>query len=178
MEHVILGLLMIQRQTLYELHRNFKRGISLFYSASYGSLQTALRKLLGKEWISCEELAENGRLKKVYHVLPQGREAFLHWMHSETPDQKLEVTVLSKLFFLGHVEHASDREVIIAEMMDKMERALAALERMEQELEGVEVPQQYRDLFHYQLLTLNYGLGAHRYARDWFGRLRVELERN
>ncbi|RJE85133.1 PadR family transcriptional regulator [Paenibacillus sp. 1011MAR3C5] len=175
MEHVILGLLMIQSQTLYELHQSFTRGISLFYSASYGSLQTALKKLLDKERVACEELVENGRLKKVYHVLPQGREEFFRWMQGETPGHKLEVAALSKLFFLGHVEHALDKRSIVAEIMDKLEQELAGLEQMERELVGGEVPERYRDIFRYQLLTLNYGLGAHRYARDWFGRLREEL---
>ena len=41
MENVILGLLIIQSLTLYELNRAFKQGISMFYSASYGSLQVA-----------------------------------------------------------------------------------------------------------------------------------------
>ncbi|MFF2886183.1 PadR family transcriptional regulator [Paenibacillus sp. NPDC057967] len=171
-----MGLLMIQNQTLYELHQSFKRGISLFYSASYGSLQTALKKLLDKERVACAELVENGRLKKVYRVLPAGREEFLRWMKSETPDHKLEVTALSKLFFLGHVEDRTDKQSIIDEILVKLERTWDGLKRMEWELEGVEVPEPYRGIFRYQLLTLNYGLGAHRYARDWFGRLREELQ--
>ncbi|RJX39079.1 PadR family transcriptional regulator [Paenibacillus pinisoli] len=175
MEHVILGLLMIQSQTLYELYQSFKRGISLFYSASYGSLQTALKKLLGKEWVCCEELIENGRLKKIYRVLPQGREQFRLWMLSETPDHKLEVAALSKLFFLGHMDDASEKQRIVGEIADKLERALEGLERTRRELERIDVPEPYRDIFRYQLLTLNYGLGAHRYARDWFGRLGEEL---
>jgi len=50
MENVILGLLMIQSLTLYELNQSFKQGISMFYSASFGSLQAAVKSLLSKGW--------------------------------------------------------------------------------------------------------------------------------
>ena len=47
MGHVILGLLMLLGpQTLYSLNKQFERGPSLFYRASFGSLQSALRGLL------------------------------------------------------------------------------------------------------------------------------------
>src|SRR5512139_1502134 len=101
MEHVVLGLLMIQSLTIYGLNRAFKQGISLFYSASYGSLQTAVKNLLGKGWIVFEERVDHGRNKKVYSITEQGRRAFYEWMLEEIPANKLEVTALSKVFFLG-----------------------------------------------------------------------------
>ena len=46
MSHVILGLLMLWPQSLYELTKNFEAGVSLFYSASTGSIKRALDGLL------------------------------------------------------------------------------------------------------------------------------------
>lgn len=177
MEFVILGLLMIRSQTVYELNQSFKTGVSLFYSASYGSLQTALKKLLEKGWVSFSEEVENGRHKKVYAVQPAGKEAFAAWMKSETPDSKLEVTALSKMYFLGLVTDAGERRDILREITDKTEQALAGLEALNRELGQMEVPEAYRGLFRYQLKTLEYGIGAHRFARDWFAKELKELER-
>lgn len=176
MEHVILGLLMLKSQTLYELNRHFGQGIALFYSASYGSLQTAIKKLLEKGLIEFEERVENGRHKKVYAVLPQGRDEFFHWMHGETPDNKLEVAALSKIYFLGLVEKAEDKQSVLKEIVGKLEAALANLESMDRGLEEVEVPDAYRDVFHYQRHTLSYGIGSHRFAADWVKRMLKELE--
>ncbi|MEK3883358.1 PadR family transcriptional regulator [Paenibacillus sp. PL2-23] len=176
MEFVILGLLQIRSQTVYELNQSFKRGISLFYSASYGSLQAALKKLLEKGWVEFAEEVENGRHKKVYAVLPAGREAFLNWMCSETPASKLEVTALSKLFFLGLIESTVEKRAILQEVKDKLDEALAELEALNQELQGVTVPKEHSVLFRYQLKTLDYGIGAHRFARDWFAREWSQLE--
>jgi PadR family transcriptional regulator, regulatory protein AphA len=173
MEFVILGLLMMRSQTVYELNQCFKEGISLFYSASYGSLQTALKKLLDKEWVEFSEEVENGRHKKVYAVLPAGREAFADWMHGETPDNKLEVTSLSKMYFLGLIESEEDKRTILREITEKTEKALGGLEALDRQLELIEVPEDFRDIFRYQRKTLEYGIGAHRFARDFFKR---ELE--
>lgn len=170
MEFVILGLLMMRSQTVYELNQSFKSGISLFYSASYGSLQTALKKLLEKGWVAFSEELENGRHKKVYMALPSGREAFMGWMRSETPDSKLEVTALSKMFFLGLIDGAEEKRAILREITEKTEKALSGLEALDRELERIEVPEDYRDIFRYQRKTLEYGIGAHRFARDWFSR--------
>ncbi len=49
MENVVLGLLIIQSLTLYDLNRAFKQGISLFYSASFGSLQIAVKNCLTRD---------------------------------------------------------------------------------------------------------------------------------
>lgn len=176
MEHVILGLLLLKSQTLYELNNAFKQGISLFYSASYGSIQIALKKLAVKELVAYEELLDNGRHKKIYAVLPEGREEFYRWMQGDTPENKLEVTALSKVFFLGLVDRAEDKRAILQELIVKMDEALSGLVTMNGDLAKLEMPDAYRDIFQYQLKTLDYGIGAHRYARDWFERLLNELE--
>ncbi|MCR2806596.1 PadR family transcriptional regulator [Paenibacillus soyae] len=177
MEFVVLGLLMMQSQTVYELNQSFKRGISLFYSASYGSLQAALKKLLEKGWVAYSEEVENGRHKKVYAALPAGQEAFLEWMRSETPDSKLEVTALSKMFFLGLVEGYEEKRAILKEITEKLDSALSGLEALDRELEHMDVPEPYRDIFRYQRKTLEYGIGSHRFAREWFARELEALER-
>lgn len=46
MANVILGLLMLWPQSLYELTKSFEAGISLFYSASTGSIKRALLSLI------------------------------------------------------------------------------------------------------------------------------------
>ena len=48
MAHVILGLLLIAPQSLYGLVKAFEAGVSLFYSASSGSIKRALDGLLAQ----------------------------------------------------------------------------------------------------------------------------------
>lgn len=176
MEYVILGLLLLRSQTLYELNGAFKRGVSLFYSASYGSLQTTLKKLLAKGLIDFAEEIGNGRRKKVYAVLPEGREAFFAWMSAETPENKLEVTVLSKVYFLGLVEGTEGKCAILTEIASRIDRELEQLESVDRGLDHVRVQAEHMDIFHYHLHTLQYGIGSHRFAREWVAGMLRDLD--
>lgn len=176
MEHVVLGLLMMQSLTLYGLNRAFKQGISLFYSASYGSLQAAVKNLSGKGWIVFEEQVEQGRNKKLYSITEPGRKAFYEWMLDEIPANKLEVTALSKVFFLGLMESGEQKRQIVREILRKVEIVQNELSEMQREISRYEIPGSYREIFKYQMKTLDYGLQAHAFGREWFQALLEDIE--
>ena len=176
MEHVVLGLLMMQSLTIYGLNQAFKQGISLFYSASYGSLQTAVKNLLGKGWIVFEERVDQGRNKKIYSITERGRQAFYEWMLEEIPANKLEVTALSKVFFLGLMESGEQKRQIVREILRKVELVQSELSEMQREIGPYEIPDPYREIFKYQMKTLDYGLQAHAFGRKWFQALLEEIE--
>lgn len=175
MEYVVLGLLLLRSQTIYELNQAFQQGISLFYSASYGSLQNALKKLLAKGWVTYHEEVEQGRLKKVYAVSGDGKAAFLAWMASEADESKLEVAALSKLFFLGLIEEQVQKEQIMGGLIAKMDKAQQQLESLEVALSEAPVPPQHAAVMRYQLKTLAYGIQAHQFASTFFRGLLKEL---
>jgi DNA-binding PadR family transcriptional regulator len=168
MESVVLGLLIIRSLTLYELNQAFKQGISMFYSASYGSLQIAVKNLLIKGMITYKEEVEKGRHKKVYSITAGGREAFYHWMLDEIPVNKLEVTALAKVYFLGLIDSIEQRQRIIGEIVSKIELVQGQLDSMNAEIGKLEIPASYRDILNFQQKTLDYGIQSHAFAREWF----------
>ena len=176
MENVVLGLLIIQSLTLYELNRSFKQGISMFYSASYGSLQIAVKNLFNRGMIVFEEKVDKGRNKKVYSITEHGRETFYQWMLDEIPINKLEVTALSKVFFLGLIPNKEQKKQIVLEILSKIQLVQDELGKMNEEISRIEIPASYRGILKYQIKTLDYGLKAHSSARDWFLALLNELE--
>lgn len=176
MENVILGLLIVQSLTLYEINQAFKQGISMFYSASYGSIQTALKSLLARGCIVFEERVEGGRNKKVYSVTPAGKEAFFAWMTAETPLSKLEVTGLSKVYFLGLIPEMETRRAIVSEIVQKVKIMETVLTDLDQEIKSYPIPVELRDVVHYSRKTLDYGRGAHAFARLWFEELLEEMD--
>ena len=64
MENIILGLLLLQSRTIYQLRKLINEGLHLMYSCSMGSIQVAIKKLLRHGHISFSEICENGKLKK------------------------------------------------------------------------------------------------------------------
>lgn len=176
MENVVLGLLIIQSLTLYEMNRAFKQGISMFYSASYGSLQVAIKNLLGKQLIVFDEKVEKGRNKKVYRITEQGKEAFYQWMLVEIPVNKLEVTALSKVYFLGLIQNAEHKKQIVLEILSKIHLVQGELTKMNEAISRLDIPDSHRDILTFQLKTLDYGIGAHSFAGEWFLDLLKNLE--
>lgn len=169
MEFVILGLLMIKSFTLYDLNKSFKQGISLFYSASYGSLQFSVKKLLDGNYIEVEKRLEKGRNKKIYSITDSGRTLFLEWMlNGEITHNRLESIALTKLYFLGLMDRVEDKRMILQRIIETITQVEQELVQLDKQLSEIQVPNSYEDVFKYQLMSLNYGIGAHRSSREWF----------
>ncbi|GGN91726.1 PadR family transcriptional regulator [Saccharibacillus kuerlensis] len=176
MEYVVLGLLMLRNQTLYEINKAFEQGIALFYSASYGSLQSALKKLVGQGFVEFEEMVDKGRNKKVYMITEEGKKAFHEWMESEVSTARLEVTALSKLFFLGLVEDVERRKTVVQDVINKVEEVEIGLKQLKDNIRESEVPESHQKVLTYQLATLDYGIQMHGFAKEWFRKFHTELD--
>ncbi len=176
MGNVILGLLLLGPQTLYSLNKQFEQGISLFYRASYGALQSALTALLTKEQITFVEGIENGRNKKIYSITDSGRAAFTEWMRAPVTGGNIEVTALSKLYLLGLVDD-DERAAVLDELVSAIERETMALEEFEAQVDSLEVPEEYAQVYRYRRATLDYGLMAHRTGLEWFRRFAEDERR-
>ncbi|MHC1783786.1 MAG: PadR family transcriptional regulator [Anaerolineaceae bacterium] len=176
MEYVVLGLLIIQAMTLYEMNQAFKNGISMIYSASYGSLQIAVRKLLEKEMIVFEEVVDKGRNKKIYTITPRGKQAFLEWMLEEIPPSKVELVGLSKVYFLGLIPDIGQRQQIVADILAKIRMVEGELLNLNDSLGEMDIPESWREIAHFSRKTLEYGLGAHAFAREWAESILKELQ--
>lgn len=163
--------------TIYELNKSFKSGISLFYSASYGSLQFGVKKLLEGGYIEIEENDEDSRNKKIYHLTASGRAHFLEWMRKdEISSSKFEVIALTKLYFLGLVNNNEDKRMILQKIIATAKQAEEELFELDKQLQQVEVPEAYKDIFKYQMKSLNYGIRAHQFSIAWFEEALMSIE--
>ena len=77
MDNIILGLLLLQSRTIYQLRERISQGLNLMYSSSMGSIQAAVKKLLNNKHISYKEVVENGKYKKIYSITDRGRQETL-----------------------------------------------------------------------------------------------------
>ncbi len=176
MEKVILGLLLMKSLTIYDMNKAFNSGISLFYSASYGSLQIAVKKLIAKGLIDYNMTTENGRKKKIYFINEQGRAEFQNWMFEEIPLKKLEVTALSKLYFLGLLKD-DEKLLVLKHIIVKIEELEVNLNKMMLEYNSLFDNDDIDSLSKYQLKTLSYGQASQHFSKSWFVDLYDEIKR-
>ncbi|WIY82688.1 PadR family transcriptional regulator [Propionimicrobium sp. PCR01-08-3] len=165
MAHVILGLLMLWPQTLYELTKNFQAGVSLFYSASTGSIKRALDKLLANGEITVDSKT-GPRGKRPYRITAAGRAQFRSWMLDDLDTGGMETEMLARVYFLGLLEPA-ERSQVAEQIRRRIGEDLDRLERLEVQVRAASVADGFEDVATYQRATLKYGLAAHRVALAW-----------
>ena len=174
MAHVILGLLLITQQSLYDLIKAFESGVSLFYSASSGSIKRALDGLLAKGLIEVAHIEPGARGRKVYRATDAGRVEFQAWMTGEPTGADPDAAALPRLYFLGLLE-PHERPLVLDRLTERFEKGLARLVDLERRIDAQDVPEEYRDVYTHQRATLDYGIATHRFAIDWF---RAHAERH
>ena len=175
MEFVILGLLLLKPRTLYELNKTLAEKISLFYSASFGSISSAINKLLEKGWIELREHIERGRNKKIYTITAAGQSAFHDWLNSAIAPEKVKEPALTRLFFLGYLDPAQ-RIALITQHIASLEAQQITLGQLYSETEAQAIPTELHDIARFQKLTLDYGRDYNAFSLAWYRRLLAELQ--
>jgi len=98
----LLGLLTQKPMHGYELHRYFTDPSALgqVWYLGLSQMYKLLKELERQSYVEVTvELQENYPARKVYHITPSGRSAFLHWMEKPVSNTRLiRVEFLAKLF--------------------------------------------------------------------------------
>lgn len=126
MEHIILSLLLLKGMTIYEMRAYIQQNLSTVCSDSLGSIQTAIKKLLEKEYIDVEEYIDNNMLKKQYSVTEKGVIYFKEWIGTPMNIQKMKNMEEGKFFFLG----MASKEKRIAFIRDYIESLGAEYDKL------------------------------------------------
>jgi len=176
MDNIILGLLLLQSRTIYQLRERIGQGLNLMYSSSMGSIQAAVKKLLRSGYIGCEEMVENGKYKKVYHITHSGREAFLTWVNAPMEQQDIRCPELVKVYFMGFSDRES-REASIQSHLAHLKERHCTLALLCAEAEQAAVPEKGREIFRYQLASAQYGRDLYRFNIQWFEALLEKMRR-
>ncbi|MBS3180402.1 MULTISPECIES: PadR family transcriptional regulator [unclassified Pseudoclavibacter] len=168
MRFVILGLLLGGPLSLYEVQRRFASVISLFYSASSGSIQRALRTLTEDGFVTVAEDTDSPRYRKLHHVTTEGRAAWRSWMLEPITGSDLEQAMLARVFFLGHLPESGERMLVLATIRT---RADAELERLDAIAATRPDAAELARVQMFPFATLDYGVRSTRLALEWLREL-------
>lgn len=175
MEYVILGLLSLRPLTIYDINKALQKSISLFYSASFGSITAALSKMLHKGWVTSETKVEGGRNKRLFSLTPQGRQTFHAWLASAIPPEQVKDPALTRVFFLGLLP-AAERIRVLESHLQNLRATLATLDALQCEVDITPVTPEFQDAAEYQKLTLQYGRDYYAFSIAWYQRLIEKLK--
>ncbi len=170
MENIILGLLLLQARTIYELRKRINEGLNLMYSCSMGSIQAAIKKLLKSGWIVFDEKIENGKVKKLYSITLEGKRQFDLWVNSSIDIGNAKNPELSKIYFMGFAEKET-RIKLIEKHIDDLKIVYSDLEKICSEGDVLSNEMQENEIFYFQLQTAKYGRDLMKFNIEWYKKL-------
>jgi DNA-binding PadR family transcriptional regulator len=163
---VILGMLLAEPLSMYEVHRRFERVVSLFYSASFGSIQRALATLVDDGSLTVEEVPDSARRKRLYRISPHGRREWEQWMRQPIDGSDTERVMLARVFFLGRLDDSAARAEVLDAIDMRILADLAGLRELDASTARSDDP-----VLASQLATLDYGIRSLTLAHEWIGEL-------
>jgi DNA-binding PadR family transcriptional regulator len=177
MQQVILGLLILHGPlSLYAVQRLFQQGVSLFYSASFGSIQRALKQLAEQELTTIAEAGGDARGARPYTVTDAGHRAWREWMLSPISGSDVEKIALARTFFLGLLPDTAERRQVLDTIRARVASDLAELEGVARGVDASQIAPDFTDVFEFQRATLDYGLRSNRLALEWCDDLTARLD--
>lgn len=170
MENIILGLLLLQARTIYELRKRINEGLNLMYSCSMGSIQAAIKKLLKSGFIVFDEKIENGKVKKLYSITLEGKRQFDLWVKSSIDIGNAKNPELSKIYFMGFADKET-RIKLIEKHIDDLKIVYSDLEKICSEGDVLSNEMQENEIFYFQLQTAIYGRDLMQFNIEWYKKL-------
>jgi PadR family transcriptional regulator AphA len=125
LRHALLGLLVAQPATGYDLTRRFDASLRNAWHASHSQVYPELARL--QEAGMIEVVAEGPRASRTYAVTPAGREEVRRWLTATEPNRAVRNESAVRFFLLFLLEPA--------ERIPVLERELAYVEHERSELD-------------------------------------------
>ena len=170
MENIILGLLLLQSRTIYQLRKRINEGLNLMYSCSTGSIQAAIKKLLKSGYICVSEIAEKGKQKKLYTITDEGKTKFNAWVNGLIDSNTAKNPELAKIYFMGFAERENRVKSIENHIAD-LRKTCCELEKICKTGENMSAEMQENEIFFFQLQSAKYGYDFLQFNIEWYSRL-------
>ena len=103
LEYLVMGVVLHEAQTGYDIKKYIEAGIGSFFKASHGNLYPTLKKLSDIGYLTMSEQMQGKRLKKYYKTTKSGKTAFMEWLSSPFTQNTGDDTHFAKIFFLGEL---------------------------------------------------------------------------
>lgn len=162
LEFIILGTLLNNTLTGYDIRKLIELGIGMFYKASYGSIYPLLSRLLEHDMVLCIEDPDANRKQKKYMITEKGREYFKSWLCNEEISEQKEEAFMAKVFFFDQL---NEREVFaqLLKFERRIEEHLNELYKKREDYLSCEK----KECFYYKLSTLYFGIAKLQSLLEW-----------
>lgn len=164
LDYLAMGMVLDNALTGYDIKKEIEAGIGNFYTASYGSLYPALKRLTDKGYLGMSEQTHGNRQKKYYEATELGKTAFHEWLSSPFDPSSSSASLLARIYFFGELPD-DIRKQQLQEFELYHQQILRKLQAMKKKLSTS------TDNDYYELSTLYLGLQHLQDSIRWFRHL-------
>jgi DNA-binding PadR family transcriptional regulator len=169
LEYIILGMLLNEPLTGYDVKKFIEHGVGTFYKASYGSLYPSLKRMTEKGDLIMFEHPQGGRQKKYYQITEQGKTTFLKWLTTPAGLNDNTDNHLAKVYFFDSLS-TDLRDQQLQEYEQNSMNYLQKLLELEKKCAALE----NKDLYYYKRSTLYYGIRMTQDSIRWCRHIRAK----
>jgi len=171
-EQVLLGMLVMEPRSGYDLKKLFSATPAAAYQSSPGALYPALRRLVGGGLLRIEdEVSPTGRARRVYHATDEGLATHLAWVRQPVRlDNGATDLGLHLMRFVMLENQVPPGEVLafLSSLRDALEALVKGMEGYAGTA-GAELPGRH------PLLAVRHGIAIHQASLDWTRSVIAEL---
>jgi DNA-binding PadR family transcriptional regulator len=165
--YVILGMIVNEPRSGYEIKAAVDNSTRFFWAASYGQIYPELKRLAEAGLVVGSEVPTGGRRRTVYEITADGEEELKAWLRQPPRTFEMREEGLLKLFFAGVLPRQEAVEILRAMRAQRL-AVLAQLRSMEPRKE-----EQKEDPF--PLLVLRGGIEFNEWFADWCERMEAQI---
>jgi DNA-binding PadR family transcriptional regulator len=167
-KHVILGFLLEEPMSGYDLKGKIENSVSYFFDASFGAIYPALKRLEKEKLIYKQIIQQDGKPNKnLFAITEQGREEFLRYIESPLHPTLIRSDLLIRIFFGRH----TSREKLIEWLLVEKQRASRQAEHLKS------LNEKYPEMDRYRKITLLYGIDEAQFTLEWINKELASLEK-
>ncbi len=153
LEYIIIGMVLDNSLTGYDIKKYIENGIGIFYKASFGTLYPALKRLEEKGLLNMTEQMQGNRQKKLYVATDVGKKTFYEWLSSPVDLNDMTENRLVKIYFFDKLPE-DVRKIQLKEYEINNINYLRKLFLIQKEYDNIP----NKECYYFKLSTLYYGI--------------------
>lgn len=178
--YVILGLLLEEDLSGYEIKKIIDIRMSFFWQESYGQIYPEISRMKEEGLIDYLDTADSAeqalakREKTKYKITAKGREELHQWMQAENEKDTTRSEFLLKMYFSTD-QNLSDMKKHILRFMEQSEQKLQLFQMFDSELKKIaDMHNNHRQI----LYVLDLGIRQAKLYVDWSREMLEHIEKN
>jgi DNA-binding PadR family transcriptional regulator len=172
-EQVLLGMIVGQPRSGYDLRKLFTATPAAVYQPSAGALYPALRRLEQRGMLCAEVAVSSGRRgRRIWHPTEAGRAVHLDWVRLPVRADTVAADLglhLMRFVMMEHQLTAGEIREFLVSLIEALEGSVKGMEGFVA-TEGVQFPGRH------PLLALRHGVMVHKASLDWARSALAELD--